>query len=61
MLKQTTTSLVLDKFKIPDDTLSSIEYDEGKIIELDGTKLGIYRDKKGKYFALKPICSHLRL
>lgn len=61
MLKQTTSSLVLDKFKIPEDALSSINYDEGKIVDLDGTKLGIYRSKEGKYFALKPICSHLRL
>lgn len=59
MLKQTTTSLVLDKFKVPKDTLDSINKEEGKIVELEDTKLGIYRDKNGKYYALKPICSHL--
>lgn len=59
MLKQTTTSLVLDKFKVPEDTLSSIKNDEGKIVELEDTKLGIYRDTGGKYYAIKPICSHL--
>ncbi|MBO5479203.1 MAG: FAD-dependent oxidoreductase [Clostridia bacterium] len=59
MLKQTTTSLVLDKFKIPKDTLGSINKDEGKIVEVENTKLGIYRDTEGKYFCLKPICSHL--
>lgn len=61
MLRQTTNSLILDKFKIPEDTLNSIGKDECKIIELNDTKLGIYRDEKGKYYALKPICSHLRL
>ncbi len=59
MLKQTSTSLVLDKFKIPEDTLASIAKDEGKIVEVEGTKLGIYRDNDGKYFALRPICTHL--
>lgn len=59
MLKQTTSSLILDKFKIPEDTLNSIGNDEGKIIEFEDTKLGIYRDNDGKYFALKPVCSHL--
>lgn len=59
MLKQTTNSLVLDKFKIPEQTLASIGKEEGKIIEFENTKLGIYRDKEGKYFTLRPICSHL--
>lgn len=59
MLKQTTTSLVLDKFKVPKDTLNSIKENEGRIVEFENTKLGIYRDKEGKYYALKPICSHL--
>lgn len=59
MLKQTATSLVVDKFKIPQDILASIKKDEGKIVEINHTKLGIYCDKDGKYFALKPICSHL--
>lgn len=61
MLKQTTNSLILDKFKVPEDTLNSIAKDEGKIVEFENTKLGIYRDPEGKYFCLKPICSHLRL
>lgn len=59
MLKQTTDSLILDKFKVPHDTLNSIRKDEGKIVEVGNTKLGIYQDKEGKYYALKPICSHL--
>lgn len=61
MLKQVSTSLVLDKFKIPRDTLNDIKKDEGKIIEIDNVKIGVYRDKEGKFFALRPICTHLRL
>ncbi len=59
LLKQVSTSLVLDKFKIPEETLNSITKDEGKIIELDNTKLGVYRDISGKFYVVKPICSHL--
>lgn len=61
MLKQVSTSLVLDKFKIPYETLNDIKKDEGKIIEIDNVKIGVYRDTAGKFFALRPICTHLRL
>lgn len=61
MLKQVSTSLVLDKFKIPRETLNDIKKDEGKIIEIDNVKIGVYRDTEGKFFALRPICTHLRL
>ncbi len=59
LLKQVSNSLVLDKFKIPKDTLNGIGRDEGKIIEVEGTKVGIYRDAAGKFFAIKPVCTHL--
>ncbi len=59
MLKQVSTSLVIDKFKIPSDSLNNIGRDEGKIIEVNGAKIGVYRDASGKFFGVKPICSHL--
>ncbi len=59
MLKQVSTSLILDKFKIPKETLNGIGRDEGKIVEVEGSKLGIYRDVSGKFFAIKPVCTHL--
>lgn len=59
MLKQVSTSLVIDKFKIPDETLNSVAKKEGKIIEFDGTKFGVYRDEDGKLYVIKPICTHL--
>lgn len=58
-IKQASTSLIFDKLKISDETLSSVGKEEGKMIEVEGTKIGIYRDENGKYFALKPICTHL--
>ena len=33
--------------------------DEGKIIEIDSQKVGVYKNKKGKCFFIKPVCAHL--
>lgn len=59
MLKEVVKSLVVEKFKIPEKTLKSIHKEDGKIVEIDGKKLGIYKDKEGMLFAIKPVCSHL--
>ena len=59
VLKQTVNSLVVEKFKVPKETLSSIANEEGKVIETDGQKIGVYRDDEGKLYGIKPICSHL--
>ena len=59
LLKEVSNSLVIDKFKIPDETLSSVNKDEGKIIEINNVKVGVYRDVNGKYYAIKPVCTHL--
>ena len=58
-LKQTVNSLVLNKFKISSETIASVSNGEGKIIEIEAQKIGIYKDNKEKIFAVKPICSHL--
>lgn len=44
MLKQVSVSLVIDKFKIPADTLNNIGRDEGKILTVNGAKIGVYKD-----------------
>lgn len=59
MLKETTNSLILNKFKVPPQDLDSIENDSGSVLEYNNEKVGIYRDKRGKIFAIKPICTHL--
>lgn len=59
MLKETVNSLVIKKFKVPEEKLKDIENGEGAIIEIEDDKVGIYRDEKGKIFAIKPVCSHL--
>lgn len=59
MVKESVYSLLINKLVIPPDTISSIPVGEGKLIEIDGKKIGIYKDSSDKLFAVKPICSHL--
>lgn len=59
MIKQSLNSLVINKFKIPEEALETIKNDTGKIIEIDGKNIGIYKDKNGKIYAVKPNCTHL--
>ena len=59
ILKETSYSLVINKFKLPKDKINDISNDEGKIISINEQKIGVYKDKTGKIFAIKPICSHL--
>lgn len=59
MLKQTVTSIAIEKFKIPEGEIEEIENDNGAIIKINGTNVGIYKDTSGNIFAIKPVCSHL--
>ena len=59
VLKQTVTSFVIDKLDIPKESLNSISPNEGKIIEVSGKKIGVYRDERNNLHGVKPICSHL--
>lgn len=52
-------NLVFDKFRIEPYGIEQIENDNGAIIEENGEILGIYKDKNGRIYAVKPICSHL--
>ena len=59
MIKESMYSLVINKLKSSPDTLEDVGIDEGKIIEMDGEKVGVYRDKNGECFFIKPVCAHL--
>lgn len=59
MLEETVNSIALNKFKIKPASLESIENDNGAIIEIDGDNVGVYKDKDGKIYAVKPNCTHL--
>ena len=59
MLIQSTNSLLIDKFKHSDINFDDIATGSGGIIEINGEKVGIYKDESGKIYAVKPICTHL--
>lgn len=40
------------------NALSELNREEGKVVELRGTKLALYKDSKGKVTALSPVCTH---
>lgn len=59
MIKESVNSLVINKLKSPKETIEQVGNDEGKIVEIDGEKVGVYKDKEGKIFKIKPVCQHL--
>ena len=59
MLKETVSSLVLKKFELPESEQASLKNEEGKIIEIEGEKVGAYKDKEGRIYTIVPKCAHL--
>lgn len=59
MLKETVSSLVLKKFELPEREQASLKNEEGKIIEIEGEKVGAYKDKEGRIYTIVPKCAHL--
>ena len=49
----------MSRFKIPKDEIDDIKIGEGKIIEIDNKKVGVYKANTGEIFKVKPICTHL--
>ena len=59
MLKQSIYSLGINKLKTPNYIFEDLENNSGGVVEYEGEKLGIYKDKEGKIFAVEPYCKHL--
>lgn len=59
ILKESVNSIMLNKFKVENASVDIIEKDNGAIIEIDGENIGVYKDKDGKIYAVKPNCTHL--
>ena len=57
MVTDTLKVQVVDRVK--EENNSKPEKEEGKIIERNGEKIGVYIDENGKTFAVKPVCTHL--
>lgn len=59
IVSQSFKSLVLNKIKSSDYNFDSIAKNSGSIIEINGSKVGIYKDNDNNLFAVNPVCTHL--
>lgn len=59
MLKEVSYSLVFNKLEKIDEYIKDVKQGEGKIVEIEGRKVGVYRSEEGNVYAIKPYCSHL--
>ncbi len=59
IVKESVNSLVIKKLEIPQEEANQIQNDEGKIVEVNGQKIGIYKDKEGVVYKVNPVCKHL--
>ncbi|GAB6168426.1 FAD-dependent oxidoreductase [Clostridium carnis] len=53
------TNFIGGKLKIPDENIEHIKNGEGDIVEYNGEKSGVYKDKFGKVFIVTTKCPHL--
>ncbi len=44
---------------VPDD-LPEVEIGEGKIINYNGKKIGVFKNENEDYFCINPVCAHLK-
>ncbi len=42
------------------DNIFNVKSGEGKIVNYDGRKVGVYKDESGDYFCINPVCTHLK-
>lgn len=59
MLVESTNSLLINKLRSAEMNFDEISNNSGSIIEVNNEKVGIYKNPKGKIYAVKPICTHL--
>lgn len=51
--------LLATAFSLPDETLAGIEEGHGGIVDFEGEKVGVYKDKGGEVFVVTTKCPHL--
>lgn len=59
MIKEVGESLILNRLKSTSKELSDLEVNQGKIVEIDGKKVGAYKDEKEEIYIVHPYCTHL--
>jgi len=51
--------LISGKLEIPEDTLRDLKEEEGSAIEIEGRRIGAYKDDKDEIHLVDPTCSHM--
>jgi len=59
MIKEVNKSLIASRFKITKNELKDIKIGEGKIVNINNTKVGVYKSQTGEVFKIRPYCAHL--
>lgn len=59
MIKESSYSLVINKFKSSNVSFDEIPLGNGGIVEMNGEKIGVYKREDGEIFLVKPFCGHL--
>ena len=59
MVKESVNSLVAKKLELPQEEANQIQNGEGKIVEVNGQKIGIYKNDEGEIYKVNPVCKHL--
>ena len=59
MTKQVYHSYITNRLQIPEDAISEIKNDNGGIVRINGSAVGIYKSPEGKIYAVDPTCTHL--
>jgi glycine/D-amino acid oxidase-like deaminating enzyme/nitrite reductase/ring-hydroxylating ferredoxin subunit len=49
----------IKEIREPSKHLSALKNDEGRIIEIDGKKVAVYKDIDGRGYFLNPVCPHM--
>ena len=59
ILKETSHSLIFNKLDIPSSKPKDVEPGEGKVVNYNGRKVGLYKNEDGKEYKIIPTCTHL--
>lgn len=49
----------LTRQTLADESLRAIDRNQGGIVEVEGKRVGVYRDADGRLHAVKPVCTHM--
>lgn len=50
----------LNRLASDSEEVSDVKLGEGKIIDYNGKKVGVYKNETGELFCINPVCSHLK-